>query len=110
MIDEQLVKGMIEHWLTTPPNSYYGLSYGADIMPLLMQPLSMLVADSFMAKMKTDIPVLQKLSADALSLRAENIGFDKKMIYIQLGTILIEMGESIQTETTTGGTFDANAK
>lgn len=54
--------------------------------------------------------MLQKLPVNALSLHANNIGFDKKMIYIQLGTILIEVGESIQTETTTDRTFDANAK
>lgn len=110
MIDQTRVAKMIEHWLGTPPNGYYGLSYGADIMPLLMQPLSKPVADQFMQKMKQDIPVLEKLSANTLSLFSENIAFEQKRIYIQLGQIAIEVGVSTSTGTTTGGAFDANAK
>lgn len=110
MIDQTLVQGMIEHWLACEPNAYHGLSYGSDKQALLMQPLSNPIADQFMAKMKTDIAILQKLPSSVLSLEAENIGFDKKMIYIRLGEIFIEVGQSISTNVNTGGTFDANAK
>lgn len=110
MLTEVDIKPMIEHWLGTPPNGYYGLSYGADKMPLLMQPLSKPVADRFLAKLKEDISILQKLSGNQLYLYSENIGFEKKMIYIVLGETLIEVGQSQQQNIATGGTFDANAK
>lgn len=91
------VVAMINHWLETPVNFYFGSSYGADLASLLFRPLSEDIADTFLRKLKQDIPVLSQLNDDQLSLLSETVGFDQKNIYIQVNTILIPVTAKTNT-------------
>lgn len=83
MIEAKHVLAMIEHWLYTPPNGYFGSSYGADLKRLLMNPMSTPIADSFVAKLKQDVPLLNDLDISVLS---ENLSFERKRIFLSVGT------------------------
>jgi hypothetical protein len=80
---------MIKHWLNTPMNGYLGSSYGSDVPALLAKPLEPSVADSFLNKMRQDIPILNSLPSDSLSIQAEQIGVDRLNIYIEVAGTLI---------------------
>jgi hypothetical protein len=99
---------MINHWMATPVNFYFGSSYGADLASLLLRPLSEPIADEFLAKLKQDIPVLSGLGDSQLSLVSESVGFDQKNIFIQVGTILIPLPTQIKA-TPTGETYRVDA-
>ncbi|ENV88216.1 hypothetical protein ACE5JW_11815 [Acinetobacter radioresistens] len=103
------IQAMIEHWLDTPANAYYGSSYGADLRKLLFVPMHTEAADSFLDKMKEDIPLLADLDSNALSIVSEDIDHDKKHFYIQLGSIVIPLGTK-QESNLTGETYNAFAQ
>lgn len=92
MVTTDDVRAWVDHWLATPVNGYFGTEYGADTASLLFNPLSDIRADAFLAKLKKDIPLLATLSDDQLSIRAESEGFDVTRLYLQIGSILIDLG------------------
>jgi hypothetical protein len=92
MITTQKITNMLEHWLSLEAYSIFGSSYGADTSQLLLTPLSAPVANEFIAKMKRDIPILNQLSSDQLSIQSQTEGFEVRRIYIQFGEILIDLG------------------
>ena len=47
MILPEHIIAMLNHWLQTPANGYFGSSYGADLNSLLLRPLSTATADIF---------------------------------------------------------------
>ena len=55
------IKAMIDHWLSTPVNGYFGQSYGCNVRDQLLKNLSSFSADRFIEKMKADIPILGEL-------------------------------------------------
>lgn len=75
------IQEMIEHNLNTRPNGYLGSSYGSDIKTMLQTPQSSGVADSFIAKLKTDVPLTGVTGVDVYS---RNRGVDGKEIVIEL--------------------------
>lgn len=113
MIITKHVIAMIEHWLTTPPNAYFGSSYGADLNGLLLRPLTSTIADSFIAKMKTDLPILSNLSSDQLALYTTTQGFEKKIIVLSVGDITLDLTHIAEqmkaNQQQSGETYDANA-
>lgn len=96
MIVTSHIIDMINHWLSTPVNGYFGSDYGADINSMLLRPLDSDIADSFIAKMKRDIPILEKLDGNQLSLYADTQGFERKIIYLSVGSITINLNEVSQ--------------
>lgn len=62
------VQGMVRHWLNTPVGGYLGSDYGQDTKSLLQRPHADGAADSFLAKMRSDVPVLEALPAGSLNL------------------------------------------
>ncbi len=98
MIDAPKIKNMIDHWLATPPNGYFGQSYGADVRNMLLRELSTDNADGFLAQLRRDIPLLNQLNDSQLSINTATAGFDKLYVYLSVGGIDIELGEST-TET-----------
>ena len=92
-MDAQTIVGMIEHWLNTPVNGYFGQSYGADINSMLLQDLSSASADEFIAKIKRDIPLLAQLGND-LTVETETVGFDSLKVYLFVGNIPIFLGQT----------------
>ena len=61
-------QSMVRHWLDTPVCGYLGSDYGQDAKALLQRPHSDGAPESFLNKMRADIPVLQILPAGALNL------------------------------------------
>jgi hypothetical protein len=57
----------------------------------------------------SDIPILAELSADQLSIVSQNIGFEQKQIYLQLGQVAINLNNIADQQRTTGETFDVEA-
>lgn len=101
MVTTDDVRAWVDHWLATPVNGYFGTGYGADRASLLLSPLSSVKADEFLSKLKRDIPLLATLSDDQLSIRAETEGFDTVRLYLQIGSILIDLGS--ESDSAAGG-------
>ena len=89
------IKRMIKHWLATPPNGYVGVSYGRNPKELLNHPMDDDTADTLLQWMREDMPILKQLSDNELSVAHEEVNFETKQFYIQIGEILIP----IKTET-----------
>ena len=83
MILPEHIIAMLNHWLQTPVNGYFGSSYGADLNSLLLRPLSTATADIFIQKLKRDVPILNDLD---LGISSSNAGFERKQIYLTIGT------------------------
>lgn len=83
------IQRMIEHWLHTKPNGYIGVSYGRELQALLFKPMTDDSANTLLEWMKADMPILKQLSDANLSVVSQDLGFDKKQFFIQIGTILI---------------------
>ena len=83
MILPEHIIAMLNHWLQTPVNGYFGSSYGADLNSLLLRPLSTATADIFIQKLKRDVPILNDLD---LGVSSSNTGFERKQIYLTIGT------------------------
>lgn len=89
------IKQMIEHWLATPPNGYIGVSYGRNPRELLNKPMDEDTADTLLLWMREDMPILKQLSDNELKVVHEEVNFETKQFYIQIGEILLP----IKTET-----------
>lgn len=100
---------MLEDWLLTPVNGYFGSGYGADLASLLLRPLSAPIADEFLNKLKRDIPIFGQLSASDLSIESDDIGFETKQIYLRLNDIAINLNKVADQISATGETFDVDA-
>ena len=112
MISTAHIVAMIEHWLSTPPNSYLGSSYGAPLNELVLNRLSAPIGNAFIAKMKTDLPVLNQLSANELSLWSTTQGHETRIIYLKLGEVNIDLNAALTQRNTllaAGSTFDVDA-
>lgn len=83
------VQDMVAHWLSTPVNKYLGSDYGCDAKSLLQNPQSIGIANSFIAKLKKDVPILSMLPANSVNLYSKKDGIDKLNIFIDIaGTAL----------------------
>ncbi len=87
------LRGMVQHWLKTPPNGYLGSSYGSDPKSLLQQPLSAGLGDAFIDKMREDIQVLQQMEPDATNVFFNSISKEEKQLLIQVLDQMIEYQE-----------------
>ena len=76
------VSPMIQHWLNCPVGTYLGSSYGNPAADALQKPLSEFDANAFIAKLISDIPVLQSLPADSVSLYSSDNGVDKMALIL----------------------------
>lgn len=83
---------MIRHWLATPPNGYLGSSYGCDLNALLQNPMTNGIADSLLAKMRVDIPLVAVLPSSSLNIYAVGSGPDKLTLYIDVAGETIPLG------------------
>lgn len=94
MIDADKIKAMVNHWLDTPPNGYFGQSYGADVRNMLLRELSSDNADNLLKKLRRDIPLLAQFDDSQLSISTETHDFDKLYVYLFIGNIAIDLGEA----------------
>ena len=87
------VQEMIVHWLATMVDSILHSHYGNNSADLLHNPFSVGIADSFIAKLKNDIPILQVLPANLISIYSVNKHPDKKYIYLEIASTQFNLGE-----------------
>lgn len=97
MITPQTIINMIEHWLSTPVNGYFGQGYGADIKSMLLQELSSAKADELLVKLRRDIPLLNQLGDNDLSIQTNAVGHDALQVFLMVGNMPIFIGETIDT-------------
>jgi len=109
LITPEIIVPMILDWFSTPPNSYFGSSYGYILNKFLLQPLSTPLADALLNKLKTDIPVLAMLSSNELYIVSSDNGFEQKVISLVLGNDISINLNDLNSRITSGGTFNANA-
>ncbi|MDN5565898.1 MAG: hypothetical protein L0G25_03770 [Psychrobacter sp.] len=88
MIDEQKITAMVTHWLETPPNSYFGQGYGADVRSMLLQKLSSDNADALLKKLRLDILLMATLDDSQLNISTATDGFDKVYTYLSAISLL----------------------
>ncbi|WP_296405413.1 hypothetical protein [Psychrobacter sp.] len=98
MITAENIKAMIHHWLNTPPNGYFSQSYGADAKALLLKELSAEVADSFIDKLRLDIPLIGRLNDNQLSISTQPVGFDQLNVFLSIGDIDIRLNDNPITD------------
>ena len=88
------VAEMVEHCLSCPPNGYLGMDYGVDVEALVQTPMASGLADSIVAKIRQDIPLLQNAPADMVQIYSYDIDFDKKGIAVDVAGRGIEIGSN----------------
>ena len=103
MIRTKHIVDMVNHWMNTRPNGYFGSSYGAPLESLLLTAMTSDKADAFIAKMKEDIPILKQLSSDQFAIYSENSGFEKKIFYLKIGTISINLSTAASSSSLNSG-------
>jgi hypothetical protein len=108
VIDAANIKDMINHWLATPPNGYFGQSYGADVRTVLLRQLNSDNADNLLRQVRRDIPLLDSLNDSQLSIDVQASGTDSLYVYLMVGNIAIALGES-KTETSDQDYYDVRA-
>lgn len=76
------VQGMVRHWLSVPPNGYLGSGYGSDPHQLLQKPNGAALGDGLLAKMRSDIPVIDALQDGAVNLYMQDMpdGSGKRLL------------------------------
>lgn len=109
MIDAAKIKAMVNHWLNTPPNGYFGQSYGADVRNMLLRELTSDNADNLLKKLRQDIPLIAQLDDSQLSIDTETRDFDKLYVYLFIGNIAIDLGEA-KTENSDQDYYDVRAQ
>ncbi|RLL18992.1 hypothetical protein [Acinetobacter chengduensis] len=110
LLNETEIKEIIEHWLNTPANSIRGSGYGERTNRILFNEMSMDVADFILDKIKQDIPLFASLSSDELQVLSEDLGHDKKRIYISIGTVVVPISPEESNTNYTGDSANAYAQ
>jgi hypothetical protein len=78
------VQQMVGHQLRTPLNGYLGSNYGNDTKALLQRPQADGSADDYLAKLRSDVPVLQALPAGSTNLYGIHRAPDKLDLFIEV--------------------------
>jgi hypothetical protein len=112
LLTEEEITEILQHWKSTPANSYRGSGYGESNKKVLFQAFSEDTADTIISKIQEDIPLFASLSSTELAVYTEDLGFDKKRIHISVGGVILALAETedSQLDNYTGDTFNANAQ
>lgn len=86
------IQDMVAHWLSTPIRSYLGSDYGQDSLSLLQLPQGGGSADQYIAKLKTDIPLLSTLPPGTVNLFSVPTPPDKMNIVLGIGGATFTIG------------------
>jgi len=62
------IQNMVRHWLNAPVGAYLGSDYGQDAKALLQLPQSDGAPETFLQKLRQDVPALQALPAGSVNL------------------------------------------
>ncbi|HCA5286838.1 hypothetical protein ACG9XL_17340 [Acinetobacter nosocomialis] len=108
-LGEQEIAEILEHWNSTPANSYRGSGYGENHNRLLFQPMSVDLADQTLNKLKNDIPMFANLPSDTIQILSEDLANDKKQFHLSVGSVLIPLSTT-DNSNYSGDTIYANAQ
>lgn len=86
------IHDMARHWLNTPASGYLGSDYGQDAKSMLQRPHMDTAADSFLAKLRRDVPVLQVLPPGSLNLYGRATGGDRMELVLDIAGQPLEVG------------------
>jgi hypothetical protein len=82
---------MVSHWLATPPNGYLGSGYGSPLKDMLQTPMRSGLADSFLTKLRVDVPLAGALPPSALNVYVQDEAPDKRRIFIEASGQIIDI-------------------
>lgn len=85
------VQNMVGHWLKTPVNGYLGSDYGQDLKSMLQRPPSAGDADQQIAKIHSDIPVVDVLPDGSVNFYALHSGVDRVDIVLEVAGTVFEI-------------------
>jgi hypothetical protein len=88
------IREMVDYWLRTPINSRLGSGFGNNANTLLAQPYNDGIADDFIKKMMTDLPVLQIMPAGSVNVFAIPRDFDKIDLFIDISGQIFEIPQN----------------
>lgn len=83
-INYAFISQQISHWLACMPNGYLGSDYGIDLKKYLHRPISRFDADTIIAKMRNDIPILKILPDNSINIYSLVNHDDEVEIYINV--------------------------
>lgn len=86
------IEAQIRHWLSTEVDGYLGSTYGSPILELLQNPFGAGLADAFLTKLRTDVPLLSMLPANAVDLSYVDTAPDKRALFISVAGRSIRVG------------------
>ena len=89
-VTADFISGQINHWISTPQNSYLGSNYGIDLKQYLHKSINEFDGDAIIAKMRHDIPVLQSIGSNNLNIYFQKKSFDKICFYIDVNGLIRE--------------------
>lgn len=92
IITAERILAMVRHHLACPPFGYLGSTYGSDVRRLLQQPFTGGLADSFLAKMREDLPILD-MAGVTLELGFKDEYPDKRHLILLVSDYEISLGE-----------------
>ena len=82
----------VNHWLNTPTNGFLGSRYGSNPKGLLQKPLQGLSADSFIRKLKADLPIIGRAAPNSVNVLTDTTAPDGLNMYLELGGNIIKIG------------------
>jgi len=85
------IHGMVRHWLNTPVGGYLGSDYGQDVKALLQRPHADGSANSFLEKMRADVPVLAAMPAGMLNLYGVPSAPDRLDLVVEVAGQVIDI-------------------
>lgn len=110
LLNSDDINNILEHWLGTPANSYRGSRYGEKNNRILFKEMSADVANEILDKLKEDVPIFTSFDSNVLQIYSEDIGHDKKRIYLSVGTLMIPIGTTTGDVNYTGDTVNVGAQ
>jgi hypothetical protein len=88
------IQDMVNHWLNTPVNGYFGSDYGQDLKALLQQPQLSGLADETLAKLTDDVPILQILPLGSTNIYGVHTQPDRLDLVIEVAGTAIQIGNN----------------
>lgn len=85
------MQDMASHWLGCPVNGYFGDDYGNSAKSLLQSPLTGVLADGFVAKLREDVPLIARLDRNQVNIYMVDAPPDVKHIYLEIANTQLEI-------------------
>lgn len=85
------MQDMASHWLGCPVEGYFGSDYGNNAKSLLQSPLTGVLADGFVAKLRKDVPLINRLDKNLVNIYMVDAPPDEKQIFLDIANTQLEI-------------------